>query len=145
MQKFWLLLCLSILLSACSSFKLPPPAPSPVYIHIQGNTDVVSSMPLDPSTVTNVVATHVANGYAALRFSLTTKGAKALYNITSTSIGDKMHVYWQDNIISSTTIQSPLGGSRMGLVLVIPDNSPNEIQGIINSIKTSSTPSIEQG
>ena len=145
MKKIWLPLCLTILLSACGGdFKLPPVAQSPVYIQIQSKSGILSSMPLTSSTVKTVVATRVADGRAALRFGLTDKGAKALYNITSSNIGNTMQVFWQDNIISSVTIESPMGGSTMGLVLVLPDSTPNEINGIIDSIQASDPNAIDQ-
>lgn len=129
------------MLTACGGdFVFPPVPPSPVYIHIRGQNDITSSMPLDRSTVVDVVATHVAQGQAALRFTLTGNGAKALYNISSTNIGQTLQVVWQDDVISNIRLESPLGGSTMGFVLVLPDSTPNEIQGIISSIKGTGTP-----
>jgi hypothetical protein len=135
-MKTLTILLFTLLLTACgNNFVFPPDPPSPVYIHIRDQHDITSSMPLDRSTVANVVATHVTNGKAALRFSLTGRGAKALYNISATNIGQILQVIWQDDVISSNRLQSPLGGSTMTLVLVLPDSTPNEIQGMINSIK----------
>lgn len=135
-----LLITISLLLTACGgNFSLPPANnQSQIIIHIQGQNDIVSSLILNTSTVESIVPTKVANGYAALRLNLTDKGAKALYNITSTSIGDKLSVYWDNTIINQTIIQSPLGGSTMQFVLVLPNSSPVDIQQIINTIKTSS-------
>lgn len=96
-------------------------------------------MPLDTTTVSETVATHIANGQAALRLTLTDKGAKALYTISTTNIGKKLDIYWQDQVISTSTIQSPLGGSTMGFVIILPDSTPNEIQGIINSIRANNS------
>lgn len=126
---------LVLIFTACSSnFDIPPPPPSPVLIRIQGDNNIVSSMPLNNKTVSKVVATHIADGRAALRCTLTNKGSKALYTITSTNINKQLKVYWQDEVISNATIESPLGGSTMTLVIRLPNNTPSEIQGMIESI-----------
>lgn len=127
---------LSTIVTACTSkFDIPPAPPSPVSIRIMGDNNIVSSMPLDTTTVSEAIATHVANGQAALRLTLTDKGSKALYTISTTNIGKLLDIYWQDTVISESPIQSPLGGSTMTFVIVLPDSTPNEIQGMINSIR----------
>lgn len=140
MIKTIFLVTISLLLTACGGdFSLPPAnSPTPVIIHIQGQSDIISSLALDTSTVQTIVPTKVANGYAALRLNLTDKGAKALYSISSTNIGNKLSVYWDNTIINQSIIQSPLGGSTMQFVLVLPNSSPSDMQQIIRAIETSS-------
>lgn len=128
-----------LLLVACGDdLTLPPDAPQPVTIQIQGAQGVVSSMPLNTVTVADVQLTHIANGQAALRIALTDKGAKSLYAITSTSIGSTLQVYSGNQVISAAPIESPMGGSVTQWVIVLPDSTPSEVQAVLASIKPTS-------
>ena len=126
-----------LLLSGCGGdFQVAQATPNPIYINIQGKNNIISNMTLNAKTVKTAVATQIASGQAALRIELTDKGAKALYAITTTNIGRRLTVYWQGTIISNSLIDSPLGGSTMMVVLVLPDSTPSDIQSMIATITT---------
>ena len=74
---------------------------------------IQNHMLLNKNNITAAKVGETKKDRAYVEIKLTPKAAKRLRVLSSHSIGKKAEIVWNDNVISMTTIESPLGQELM--------------------------------